>query len=685
MQDMASILVVDDEESVRRVISRLLASQGYRVSSAGCVDDAIEIMGREEFDILLTDHLMKGGTGLDLIVETNKLYPNTVKLLLTGFGDRNLYLEAINKGAVFSVIEKPPEPKQLLEKIARAVEYRHKRRLEKIEFEKLKEEHHSLFANTTDLILCVDSEGRFIYVNPAWHNILGYGDADLERVTLIDCLREDYRDYFYTLIEVLQDGAAVKPFETVMVTSDGRDVFFEGNVMSAYVERAIMTVTFMMRDVTERKRATEEIQARLRQETMIARITELIARADEPSMVYRDIIEIIGGDVGSDRAYLYGLDEENGMLDLVSFWKSPSVPDGIACRESIPCDAAPDFFRKVARGETVACSSPGDLDDTSASFFRSVGVKSLLVFPLGIGGGVAGLLGFDTLNAAREWDEKEVNMLKAASNIIANAWDRQVEIDVRKEKEAEAEESRLLVIRADRLAALGTMSAGIIHEITQPLNAINVSAQTILYGLKHGWTLEQEQVERSLHLINSQISRMSDIITNMRAFAREGLPAYREMTNLNAQVERVFTLMGEQMKAHDIALDMNLGDVPSTEMNTNLIFQVIVNLVTNARQALDEFDRSDKRIIIATHADDENVYLEVADNGPGIPAGLSEKIFDPFFTTKEVGKGTGLGLSISAGIVHDHKGALICRNSEGGGAAFVMSLPIVDTLTETNE
>jgi len=676
---MASILVVDDEESVRRVISRLLVSQGYRVSSVGCVDDAIEIMGREEFDILLTDHMMEGGTGLDLIVETNKYYPDMVKLLLTGYGDRKLYLEAINKGAVFSVIEKPSESKQLLEKVARAVEYRHKRLREKVEFEKLKEEYHALFAHTTDLILCVDSEGRFIYVNPAWHTILGYEDADIERVTLLDCLHEDYRDSFFALMEILRDGIAVKPFETVMVTRDGRDVFLEGNVMSAYVERAIMTVTFMMRDVTERKRATEEIQARLRQETMIARITELIARAEEPSMVYRDILEIIGGDLGSDRAYLYALDIENGTLDRVSCWKSPSVPDGSACVESIPCDAVPGFIEKVARGETVACTSPGDLDDTSASFFRSAGVKSMLVFPLGIGAGIAGLLGFDTLNAPREWDEKEINMLRAASNIIANAWNRQVEIDVRKEKEAEAEESRLLVIRADRLAALGTMSAGIIHEITQPLNAINVSAQTILYGLKHGWTLEQKQVERSLHLISGQIRRISDIITTMRAFAREGLPASREMVNLNTQAERVFTLMGEQMKAHDIVLDMNLGDVPSTAMNANLIFQVIVNLVTNARQALDEFDTSDKRIVIGTYADDVNVCLDVADNGPGVPAELSEKIFDPFFTTKEVGKGTGLGLSISAGIVHDHNGALICRNSDMNGAAFIMSLPIVDT------
>jgi C4-dicarboxylate-specific signal transduction histidine kinase len=269
-------------------------------------------------------------------------------------------------------------------------------------------------------------------------------------------------------------------------------------------------------------------------------------------------------------------------------------------------------------------------------------------------------------------------MLKAAVDIIANAWTRQMEINVRRQKEIEAEQSRRQVIRADRLAALGTMAAGIIHEITQPLNAINVSTQTILYGLARGWKIEEEKVTGSLNLIVDQVKRMTDIITNMRAFARDGLPTAREVDSLNAQVKRVFTMLGEQMRAHNIEVVFRLGEIPDIRMNTQQILQVILNLVTNARQALDDIDKPDKTIIISTFMEDNSAVLEVIDNGPGVPDTIKEKIFDPFFTTKEVGKGTGLGLSISTGIVHDHKGELDVRNNETGGAAFIMRLPLTE-------
>ena len=140
-------------------------------------------------------------------------------------------------------------------------------------------------------------------------------------------------------------------------------------------------------------------------------------------------------------------------------------------------------------------------------------VTANLIFPIRTGITLVGILGFDMLGKPREWDTSEVAILRASVDIIANAWIRQQEIDYRKEKEREAEQSRLLVIRADRLAALGTMTAGIIHEITQPLNTINVSTQTILYGLSRGWELDDEKVPKSLDLIVDQIKRINEIIT----------------------------------------------------------------------------------------------------------------------------------------------------------------------------
>ncbi len=132
------------------------------------------------------------------------------------------------------------------------------------------------------------------------------------------------------------------------------------------------------------------------------------------------------------------------------------------------------------------------------------------------------------------------------------------------------------------------------------------------------------------------------------------------------------------MKAQGIEFELNLGVIPDIEMNTQQILQVILNLVTNARQALDDIEREGKKITLSMHpGDNSTIVLKVIDNGPGIPADLHEKIFDPFFTTKDVGKGTGLGLSISIGIIHDHNGVLDVQSSLNEGATFIVNLPVV--------
>jgi len=343
----------------------------------------------------------------------------------------------------------------------------------------------------------------------------------------------------------------------------------------------------------------------------------------------------------------------------------------------VPFHVIPWLTKKITTESIISFSSPEEIPEPDCHFMKKHHVTANLIFPIRTGITIVGIIGFDVVGKSRGWDPHEIAILKAYVDIIANAWTRQQEIDYRKEKEREAEQSRLLVIRADRLAALGTMAAGIIHEITQPLNAITVSTQTILNGLSHGWELDDTKVKNSLGLIVGQIKRMNDIITTMRTFAHEGLPAARERANLNTLVQHVHTMLGEQMKAHGIEFELNLGAIPDIEMNTQQILQVILNLVTNARQALDDIEREGKKITLSTRPSNYTIVLKVIDNGPGIPVDLQEKIFDPFFTTKDVGKGTGLGLSISSGIIHDHNGVLDVQSSLNEGATFIVNLPVV--------
>ncbi len=236
--------------------------------------------------------------------------------------------------------------------------------------------------------------------------------------------------------------------------------------------------------------------------------------------------------------------------------------------------------------------------------------------------------------------------------------------------------NELRLYHEDRLSALGIMAAGIAHELNQPLNTIRVVTDGLLFGREEGWELEQEELFENLEMVSRQVVRMSEIIQNIRNFAREDQGLCVEDVNANEAIENVFSMIGRQLEAHGINIQKDLAHgLPPINTNLNRLEQVIMNLIVNARQALDACSHDNKELRVATGSANGSVFIKVSDNGSGIPDELSVKIFDPFFTTKEIGNGTGLGLSISQTIVAEFKGRLEVFNNEKGGATFVVTAP----------
>lgn len=228
----------------------------------------------------------------------------------------------------------------------------------------------------------------------------------------------------------------------------------------------------------------------------------------------------------------------------------------------------------------------------------------------------------------------------------------------------------------DRLAALGTMAAGIAHELNQPLNTIRVVTDGFLFGRAEGWPLDPEELFEGLEMISKQVARMDKVIRNVRNFAREERDTGGESVMANEAIENVFSMIGRQIEAHGIRVEKDLDpELPPLWTTLNELEQVVMNLIVNARQALDDCSRDPKKLRVRTGSRDGAVLIEVSDNGGGIPDHLLEKIFDPFFTTKAAGKGTGLGLSISQSIVSRFGGRIEVCNNESGGATFVVFVP----------
>ena len=238
------------------------------------------------------------------------------------------------------------------------------------------------------------------------------------------------------------------------------------------------------------------------------------------------------------------------------------------------------------------------------------------------------------------------------------------------------------LIQAGKMATLGTMAAGMAHEINQPLNVIQVCADFFLKILKKNKEISRLELTTMADEIKSSVQRAAGIITHMRDFTRQS-GVVRGKLNINKPIRDVFKVLGQQLKVHQIELELDLDDkLPSILADHNRMEQVFINLVTNAMDTLDEEGRKGdqewrKFLKIRSFSEGGQVIVTVSDNGAGIPGDIIDKIFEPFFTTKDVGKGTGLGMSISYGIVKDYGGTINVKSKSGRGTTFELKFPII--------
>ena len=245
--------------------------------------------------------------------------------------------------------------------------------------------------------------------------------------------------------------------------------------------------------------------------------------------------------------------------------------------------------------------------------------------------------------------------------------------DVTEFKLAEEEKQRMeeqLQI-AGRLAAVGELSAGVAHELNNPLTAIQAFAQ-FLASRKD----LDETVKGDVETIYREAQRASRITGNLLSFARRNKPEKR-LISINEALERSVELHAYHMGASNIEMVMELAhDLPLTMADSHQMQQVFVNIINNAEQAMTEA-HGGGRLCVKTQRAGKVIRITFADNGPGISEHNLKSIFDPFFTTKDVGVGTGLGLSICYGIVEAHGGHIYARSKAGKGATFVIEIPIV--------
>jgi PAS domain S-box-containing protein len=238
--------------------------------------------------------------------------------------------------------------------------------------------------------------------------------------------------------------------------------------------------------------------------------------------------------------------------------------------------------------------------------------------------------------------------------------------------------------RNERMASLGTMLAGVAHELNNPLAAISGFAQIML----RGDTLNEDD-RSAVDTINHEANRAARIVRDLQTFARERSYVQREEVDLNEVVSYVLSSQRYRMDTHGIERVVTLAPaLPPVRAERAHVEQILINLLANASQALESITdapatrgngsagRIPPTITVSTAVRGAEVVLEVHDNGPGISPDNLPRIFDPFFTTRREGEGTGLGLAVVHGIVHSYGGNLEVESELGHGSIFRVSFPV---------
>lgn len=224
------------------------------------------------------------------------------------------------------------------------------------------------------------------------------------------------------------------------------------------------------------------------------------------------------------------------------------------------------------------------------------------------------------------------------------------------------------IVQSEKLSAVGQFVAGVAHELNNPLTSVIGFSE-----LLESTSTDPKQKERLGHIARNAV-RCHKIVHSLLGFSRQHEPE-RKRVRLDRVADAVLEIVAYDMRVNNVAITRDYApDLPALTGDSHQLQQVVLNIVSNARQALENF-RRDGSIILRTGTEGDRVWLRIIDNGPGISPENLKKIFDPFFTTKPQGKGTGLGLSLSYGIVQEHRGSIRAESQPGVGTTFILEFP----------
>lgn len=534
-----------------------------------------------------------------------------------------------------------------------------------------KERFRGLFDGVPVGLYRTTAEGKFLDVNPAMVEMLGYPDRESLVAVNASELYEvpEQREQWQAL--VAREGVS-RGFERRHLCYDGTVIWCRDTARAVRDgDKKILYYEGCLVDITERKRSEKEREHLLAAERIARARAEALRKASlvlgstlDVNQVLEQLLVQIGRIVPYDSANVMWIEEG---VARVTHWRSneqagngrllttlrlpvaqtPNLAQMFTTRRPhiVPdTQADPHWIRNELKYEVRSwAGAPIVVQDRVVAFFS-------------VYSGMAGYYNFEHASFLAAFAAH-------AGMAIENA---QLYEDLQKRME-ELKHTQAQLIQSAKMAAVGELAAGVAHELGTPLTAVLGFAEALVRRAG-----PDESAQKELQIITSEALRARAIVRNLLNFSRQ-TEFRRQKANVNRTMQETLALVRQQLKSRGLIIEEQYAaHLPLLWMDTRRMKQVFLNLITNASQAM----ARGGTLTVRSERVGDHVVMYVIDTGVGIPPEYLERIFEPFFTTKPEGQGTGLGLSVSLGIVQDHDGRIEVESQVGQGSTFAVWLPV---------
>ncbi len=583
-----------------------------------------------------------------------------------------------NDGNIVHVLETATdltEKRKLLDELNRVTGNTEARIAERLRhLSQSEEKYRAIFERSRDAIILTDPKGKILEINQAGLQILRHKTKyELLAFGSAQKLFESEEELHAFQRQIFREGF-VDDFEARILNRKG--IAFDALISSNVIHDIVKTVlgyVMIIRDITERNRSHQKIERQNARLAILNSISMTVNRTLNLNEVLNKTADTMLEILESDSVRIYLLNEDRNVLELVAH---KGLSDEFVQNEYVVRRGVGEGIlgETGLTGKTTAVDNLLRSDAPYVDAIIKEGHRTTAYLPLISKGEPVGVMCVSS-HSQLDFSNDYMEFLNAIGNQIgvaihnAHLYER-METAYRELKDAQEQ-----VIRTEKLASLGKLSATIAHEINTPLAAVLTYARLMkkMVNLGRFNTERLPDIQKYLKTVEEETARCGEIVKNLLAFSRRSKMSVKTH-DIEEIIDRTLLLIAHSLEMKGVQVVKKIdADAPKINCDFRQIQQALLNLFSNASEAMAEGGT----LTVWAGASETQGCLEitVSDTGAGIPQEEIDSIFEPFFTTKEEGKGVGLGLSVVYGIVTNHNGRISVESRTGEGTTFHMKLP----------